>query len=154
MGYTLLISEVLDLVKKAKGKEEKVSLLKKHESLGLKTMLRLNFDKTVQLVLPEGVPENVKLRKDIPNGMGETTLEHSVKKFGVFVKGNYPTLRQYKKESMFMLLLEALCTSEATLLIEAKDRKLKGISRDVVLSAFPTLLKDNVKVKGAAPGES
>ena len=57
-----------------------------------------------------------------------------------FVKGGDADTPQYKKELMFVQMLEGLHESEARLLVNAKNKKLhqvyKGLSKDLVKEAF------------------
>ena len=53
---SLIFSEVLDLVDKAKTKEEKIGLLRKHSMPAYKGILRINFDETISMGLPPGEP--------------------------------------------------------------------------------------------------
>ena len=52
----LLISEILDEFEKAKSKQDKIAVLKKHESPVLRGLMRINFDPNVAFDLPEGEP--------------------------------------------------------------------------------------------------
>ena len=62
------------------------------------------------------------------------------KKLFRFIKGGDNTLPQFKRENMFIQMLEGLHESEAELLVNAKDKKLhqvyKGLSKEVVKEAF------------------
>ena len=62
------------------------------------------------------------------------------KKLYHYIKGGDNDTPQYKKELMFIQLLEGLHETEAKLVINAKDKKLhqiyKGLSKEVVKEAF------------------
>ena len=138
----LLVSEVLDLFEKAKTKEEKVGVLKKYESPILRAIMRINFDPSVQMALPEGEPPFKKV-PDVPIGEQQTKLESEYRRFYIWLdpKTNLPKLR---KESLFVEMLEGLHISEATVIILAKDKKLqtkyKSLKEDIVREAYPVTL--------------
>ena len=63
---TLLYHEILDKVHKAKTKKEKVQLLKKYNTAGLKMVIKSSFDPKIEWAIPEGdVPFEVN---DAPDG--------------------------------------------------------------------------------------
>ena len=137
-GSTLLYSEILDKVHKAKTKEQKVSLLKQNNTEGLRMVLKSSFDPKIEWVMPEGeVPFRAN---DVPMGTEHTVLAMECKKLWHFIKGADRTTPQHKKETMFIQMLEGLHESEAKLLIAAKDKKVhqmyKGLSTNVVKEAF------------------
>ena len=89
-------------------------------------------------MLPEGdVPYT---KNDAPAGTEHTTLASESRKLYHFIKGGDGETPQWKKEQMFVQLLEGLHESEAELLVNAKDKKLhqiyKGLSTNVVCEAF------------------
>mgnify|MGYP001057517766 FL=1 len=137
-GSTLLYSEILDKVHKAKTKEQKVSLLKQNNTEGLRMVLKSSFDPKIEWVMPEGeVPFRAN---DVPMGTEHTVLAMECKKLWHFIKGADRQTPQHKKETMFIQMLEGLHESEAKLLVAAKDKRLhqvyKGLSANVVKEAF------------------
>lgn len=135
----LLQSEVLDLLEKAKTREEKVAVLRKHQTPVLQALMRLNFDKTVKMDLPEGEPP-YKKDKDKPAGYQETNLVVEYRRFYIWLDPKQ-NLSKVKKEQLFIELLEGLHHSEAEVLVLAKDRKLqkkyKSLKLDIVKEAYP-----------------
>ena len=137
-GNTLIFSEVLDKVHKAKTKDKKVKILREHNTPALRSVLKSSFDPNIKWVLPEG---EVPYRKnDAPIGTEHTTLATESSKLWHFIKGGDGQTPQWKKEQMFVQMLEGLHQTEAELLINAKDKKLhqvyKGLSTNVVMEAF------------------
>jgi hypothetical protein len=138
----LLLSEILDLVDKAKTREEKLSLLRKHEMPVLRGILKINFHPEKLMDLPEGEPP---FRKEggKPAGYQETNLITEYRRFYIWLdpKQNLPKLR---KEKLFIEMLEGLHVSEAELICHAKDKmiqkKWKTIKEDLVREAYPTIL--------------
>ena len=137
-GSTLLYSEILDKVHKAKTKDQKVSLLKQNDSEGLRMVIKSSFDPKIEWAIPEGeVPYKPN---DVPAGTEHTVLAMESKKLWHFIKGADKGTPQHKKEQMFIQMLEGLHDSEAKLLIAAKDKRIhqvyKGLSTNVVKEAF------------------
>lgn len=137
---SLSVGEVVDKLKAAKTKNDRVKILRENDCAALRGILRMNFDESLVLSLPEGTPPHKKL--DVPNGFGQTTLKASASGWYVFVKELSPNLKQSKRESIFIQLLESLDQREAEILIQAKDRKLDlGITKKGIAEVFPELIK-------------
>ncbi len=135
---TLLFSEVLDKVHKAKTKAQKVDILRKNNNASLRMVLKSSFDPKIKWSMPSGdVPF---IPNDAPAGTDHTRLATEAKKLYHFIEGADNTTPKMKKENMFIQMLEGLHESEARLVIAAKDKRLhqvyKGLSKDVVKEAF------------------
>ena len=138
MPYTPLMSEILDKVAKAKTKEQKVNLLRQHNSAALRMVIKSSFDPNIEWELPDGdVPYT---RNDAPEGTEHNQLIHEARTLFHYIRGGNPKLSQNRRENMFIQMLEGLHENEAELLIAAKDkslhRKYKGLSSNVVKEAF------------------
>ena len=136
--YTPLFSEILDMVHKAKTKNQKVELLRKYKTDSLKMFLKAAFDPKIEWVFPKG--EVPYTPNDSPAGTDHTLLIQESKKLWRFIRGADNITKQSQKENMFFQMLEGLHESEAKLLVRAKDKKLhqhyKGLSAAVVKEAF------------------
>ena len=137
----LLISEILRKVSNAKTKDEKIALLRKHNSTALRQLLIINFDESVLSMLPEGdVPYTPN---DAPVGTDHSRLEQEYRGLYRFFKGGQDKLPALKRESMFVQLLEGLAAEEAELLVLVKDGRMndkyKRITKAVVSEAFPSI---------------
>ena len=137
-GSTLLFSEILDLVHKAKTKEQKVKILRQYNTPALKAVIKSSFDPNIQWAIPKGdVPFT---RNDVPIGTKHTVLATQSNKLWHFIRGADNETPQFKKEQMFIQMCEGLHETEAELLVNAKDKKLhqvyKGLSANVVREAF------------------
>ena len=135
---TLLFSEILDLVHKAKTKNKKVEILRKYNSDALRMVIKSSFDPNIVWVMPKGnVPYTPN---DAPAGTEHTRLATEAKKLFRFIRGGDNITPQFKKEQMFVQLLEGLHKDEAELICYAKDKQLhkivKGLSAPVVRQAF------------------
>ena len=84
-NVTLLFSEVLDKVHKAKTKAEKVALLIINDNSSLRMILKASFDPKIEWVIPVGeVPYK---KNDAPIGTEHTVLQSEAKKIVAFCKG-------------------------------------------------------------------
>ena len=135
---TPLFSEILEDVAKAKTKNKKIELLRKHDTPSLRMVLKSSFDPNIEWALPEG--EVPYIPNDAPAGTEHMVLLHEAQKLYHYIKSGNPRLQQTRREIMFVQLLESLHHSEASLLTAAKDKKLhqmyKGLSANVVRAAF------------------
>ena len=136
----LLLSEVLQKVSNAKTKKEKIALLQKFNTQALRSVLIWNFDESVHSAIPDGeVPFTAN---EAPKGTEHTRLIHEYRKLFRFVKGGDNTLKQMKREQMFIQMLEGLHKGEAEVLCLAKDKQLGKkykITRACVEEAFPAI---------------
>ena len=136
-----LISEVLTEAGKIVKRDERITFLQNNKSPGLTDILRIQYDDTVVSALPEGAP-NYR-QDDAPKDYQYTILNKAYTQFKYFFKGPIANdMKQIKRESLFLNLLETLHTEEAELLIAAKDKKMKykGITKKLVRDAFPNLI--------------
>ena len=136
----LLISEVLQKVSNAKTKAAKIKLLKEHNTPALRSILIVNYDDSVISLLPPGeVPYNPN---GAPAGTEHTKLEHEFRKLYLFFKGGSNSIKQSKREDLFIQMLEGLHESEANVLVLAKDKNLQKkykVTKAVVSEAFPQI---------------
>lgn len=143
MNRQLGIGEILDLLKAAKNKQERVQILQTHSSDPLKKFLYLALNPDCQMDLPEGTPPFKPLTK--PDGFGDTTIAASIRSWYVFFSKSAPQVTQSKRETMFINLLETLDQREANYLIAAKDKKLSvGVTRKLIDEVFPNLIPKQV----------
>jgi len=137
----LLVHEVIDQVRKARTKEKKIALLKKHESWALKDILRGTFDSSIEWNLPGGEPPYTPTEAH----SAPTNLLKEHKQFVYFVKGLRESnrLTPVKRESIFIGLIEGIDPEDAKLVINMINKeKPNGITRPVIEEAFPGLLQD------------
>lgn len=139
---TLLVHEVLDLVKKQSKKEDKIKVLRQNESWALKDIIRASMDSKIQFHLPKGDPPHYT-PCDIHNAPSNLLREN--KKLTYFVKGGQgDKLPQFKREKIFIGMLEGVHPDDAKLLIDMINKKTPtGLTRPLVKEAFPGLLQDD-----------
>ena len=133
-----LFHEILTKVNNAKDKPAKIAVLKKHDSVALRQVLKGAFDPKIKWDLPEGVPPFK--RNDAPAGTEHTSLFAEARRLWHFVKDADPNLTKAKREMMFIQLLEGLQEDDADLMIAVKEKTLnkryKGLTDAVVKEAF------------------
>ena len=150
---SLSVGEVVEKLQNAKNNNERVEILKNNDSQALRGILRMNYDKSLVLDLPVGSPP-YKVNQN-PVGFGDTTLKASAKGWYVFSEKLSPKLKQSKRESIFINLLEMLDSRESQILIDAKDRKLNlGLTKKVIEDAYPNLIKAEVGTKNVKQKKS
>lgn len=136
--YTPLFSEILDKVSKAKTKQKKIEILRKHNTDSLRMVLKSSFDPNIVWALPEG--EVPYIKNEAPEGTEHTDLHMEARKLYNFIQGGNGKLTRNRREMMFVQMLEGLHPDESEIVIAAKDGKLhqkyKGLSANVVKEAF------------------
>lgn len=136
----LLLSEVFQKVSNAKTKAEKVKILQDNNTQALRSLLIWNYDESVISLIPEG--EVPYTPNEAPAGTEHTVLEKEYQKLYYFIKGGNNELKQFRREQMFIQMLEGLHASEAELLCLVKDGQLQKkyrITKAVVDEAFPQI---------------
>lgn len=141
MAYpsTKLIYEILEEVAKVTKKKDKVEILKQNESWALKDVLRAALDDVVVFTLPPGPPPYTASQE----GSIPSNLLKQNKKFTYIVKGGKgDQMPSFKREKMFIEMLESIHPKDAEVLIKMKDKKSlgKGITKALVNEAFPGLI--------------
>tara|TARA_B100001989_G_scaffold224567_1_gene179088 strand:- start:911 stop:1336 length:426 start_codon:yes stop_codon:yes gene_type:complete len=135
----LLISEIIKKASNAKTKAEKIKILQENNSQALRSVLKWNFEPKIISDVPEGdVPFK---RNDAPIGTEHTMLEREGKNLWRFIKGAN-SLSRFKREQLFIQMLEGLHESEADIICLVKDKQLHKkyrITKAVVTSAFPSI---------------
>lgn len=139
------LGEILRKAGAMASRAEKVDFLVRNESESLKIMLRLVYEKQLELDLPKGWRPDYKVNVYLDQ---ESVLIQEARKFNKYLVDGYPGLTQDKKVKMFTALLESVPADDALLLIGAKDKKMPfpGVTRSVVEAAFPGLLQDKEAV--------
>jgi hypothetical protein len=133
-----LYSEIAMKVNNAKDKPRKLKVLRDHDSIALRQVLRGAFDPKIEWALPKGeVPYSVN---DAPIGTDHTILAQEAKRLYLFIKGGDNTVKQNKRELLFVQLLEGLSAEEAEFLVAVVNKKInnkyKGFTANLVKEAF------------------
>lgn len=132
----LPLYDVLEKCAAFKKKEERVLALQANDSLAMKSVLQGIFHPDIKFCLPEGDPPYKPSDFDEPG-----RIYQECKKFYIFVEGQAPNVNAIKREKLFIDLLESLPPQDAKLVLAMKEKKnpFKGLTKDVVLAAFPGL---------------
>ena len=134
-----LMSEIATKVNNAKDKPRKLKVLKDHDSVPLRQILKGAFDPKIEWLLPKGddIPYN---KNDAPIGTEHTLLSQEAKRLYLFTKGGDNTLSQNKRETLFIQMLEGLSAQEADFLVTVVNKKVnnkyKGFTANFVNEAF------------------
>ena len=80
-----LVTEILQKVSSAKTKKEKIELLQEYNNNALRAILIINFDESLEFLLPEG--EVPFTPNDAPIGTEHTRLTHEYKGLYKYFKG-------------------------------------------------------------------
>ena len=140
----LEIYEILEKAAAAPTRVEKIEVLKKYNSLGLRDILRAAYDDSIVFTLPPGVPE---YQSHVSNeGMAPSSLQRKTKMMTYFVKrGQGDSLPAIKRERIFLQILEGIHPKDAEILIAAKEKKLngkfKGITKNLIKEVWPKLIE-------------
>lgn len=131
----LALSQIIKNAAEIKAVPERVNYLRQQQSEPLKQLLKLGLS-DVEWDLPEGAPPY----KTSPYLDQEGMLYHETRRLYLFLKGGNQDLNKFKREMLYIGLLESIHPQDAELLIDIKDKKLpKTISKKVVEEAFPGL---------------
>ena len=133
-----LMSEIATKVNNAKDKPRKLKVLKDHDSVPLRQVLKGAFHPDIKWLLPKGdVPYTPN---DAPLGTDHTILSQEAKRLYLFIEGGDNAITQNKRETTFVQMLEGLSAEEAEFLIAVVNKKVnnkyKGFTANLVKEAF------------------
>jgi hypothetical protein len=133
-----LMSEIATKVNNAKDKPRKLKVLKDHDSVPLRQVLKGAFHPDIKWLLPKGdVPYTPN---DAPLGTDHTILSQEAKRLYLFIEGGDNSISQNKRETTFVQMLEGLSAEEAEFLIAVVNKKVnnkyKGFTANLVKEAF------------------
>lgn len=143
MAYSIKrqVHEIFEQFEKAKNRHDKIKVLKNHEQVAaLKDVLRGIFDDRIQWNLPGGAPPYVENNPDT----SPSTLLKQHMKFKYFVKGlrESENMIKFKREKMFIDVLESIHPEDAKILVSMINKKnpVKGLTKKIVQEAYPNLI--------------
>jgi|TARA_R100000482_G_scaffold103902_1_gene46666 hypothetical protein len=128
-----------EIASKSKKDEKKEVLLKYANNGAFREILKYAFDPNIKFLLPPGNPPYNSVVDESDN---PTYLYGLIRKLYLFVEGGNPNLKSARREYLFIELLESLHPSEADLLLQVKDKKIKcrGLTYNLVKETFPNLI--------------
>lgn len=132
------VAETLKRIGEIKSKPERIKELSKYnDNFPIKALLDMVYNPRIEFLLPETDPPYKPLEKE---NDAQNVLKADVRKMVYFINTNEgKNLRPFKREQIFIELLEAVDPDDAQLLLSVKNKKLpyKGITKDVVAKSFP-----------------
>jgi hypothetical protein len=132
------IAEILSKASAITDDAARIGYLRQNQSTTLHMILRGAFDPTIKWALPEGIPPYK------PNVLVDQhhRLFTETRKLYLFVEGGSPNLKQLRRETLYVELLETVDPEDAKLLLSIKDKTLPypGVTLDIVNQAFPGLI--------------
>lgn len=136
----LEVFEVFEKMSKLKTQKEKAEFLKSQDQRGLavRDVCQAAFDPRVVFLLPQGsVPYTPASQDSHPS-----TLLRKHRDLTYFVKGGQGSkIPSYKRESIFIGLLESIHPSDAEIMVNVINKKppVKGLNKKIVQMAWPEL---------------
>lgn len=139
MARRLEVYEVFEAVGKAKTREEKIDILKQNDHWAVKDIIAGALNPAIEWNLPKGRPPyTANLEQSTPS-----TLLRENQKFTYIVKGGKGDgMPAYKREQVFLGILESIHPEDAELVLKMVEKKMpvKGLTRKIVQEAYPGLL--------------
>jgi len=145
MSTTIALAEIVNEAIKIQKKVDKLEYLKKHNSLELRIILQVMYDKAKELLIPNSAPPYTPTEH--PDTYG--ALYREARKIKYFVKGyGGDNLPQAKRENIFIEMLESVHPLDAELLIKMIAQKpLKGLPASVLNALEPGLVPEKPSKK-------
>jgi hypothetical protein len=136
------IYQIIESIGKVKTKKERIAILQKHNSLGLRDILKGAYDETIQWDLPEG---EVPLKEEEIPEKPKWNLVEVTPKLAICVKNRRnASVPALKKETTFLELVKNVDRKDAEILLKMKDKKFNrtfhGLTKALVQEAFPNLI--------------
>ena len=140
------LHEIFTEVSGAKTKAERVEILKRHNFLYVRDVIRASFDNQITLDLPDGIPPftaNEVSKATSTNGR----LAKLTRQIAYFVKGSKTFVKNpLKREKMWVMILETLHPDDVPIFSAMKDKTLdslfKGINKKLAKEVWPQLIRD------------
>ena len=137
----MLLNEILAKADSLKTKKDKIAYLKQFEkNLGLKYLIRINFDSKLKSVFPEGAPPFTPIENPVMNGFRE--IKYLADNIVLWYN---PSIKYLVKERTFKDTLEQIHPDEIPLVIACKDKVLTSIYKSLTKSIFEQVWPDFIK---------
>ncbi len=143
---TLSLAEIVNTARKAETVEEKVAILKRHDSEQLRDILALMCDARWTFDLPSTPPPYTP--SDIRESHG--LLYREMRKMPYFVEQRQDGkgLSRVRKEALFIQMLESIDEHDAQLVIKTIAKEpYPDLSPEVINQAFPGSIVEAIPVK-------
>lgn len=152
MANTRSISEIVNKACELKTKEEKIAWLKGNNSQALRTILTVMYDKDNYVWnLPNDTPPPYT---PSPHVESHGMLYRQTRKLRYFIKGfDGDNLSQYRREALFIELLETIDKNDAEFMVKVLMQKpLEGLDAEVINEALGLSLPVTPKAQTAKRG--
>ena len=142
-GNTVGMAEALTTARKTKNVTQKIEALQalpEATRTQLHSVFQLAYNTHISWLLPPGTPPYRPLDPDLDQ---EGRLIAELKNFSYFIANDgkpvQPDAKQMRREQLFVRILESIEPEDAELVIQMKEREIRGVSKNVVQKAFPEL---------------
>lgn len=137
---SLFPHEVFGGLEKTSSKEQRLQWLRDHDSVPIQIICKFAFDPGAKLDLPEGAPPYKTDRS--PLGLQPSPLKLAIQMLPRLTVEN-TRLDRFRKEKLFIQLLETAYPKDSLVIIVAKDKKLHEmyplLTKALVAEAYPNL---------------
>lgn len=134
------VAEIVNGAIKLKTNNQKVEWLKNNDCPAVRQILKITYDKSVKVLLPDTEPPYNPSTVEGCEGI----LHKQARKLNIFIEGGeYDNLRQSKRETLFISLLEEVDPEDAKILVNMiKQKRLTGLPKSVINEAYDNLLEN------------
>ena len=141
MAYKKGLGEMVKEVQEVRAPNAKKKMLREYGQAepALVDLLKYAFHPGIKFLLPETNPPYTPTDKNM-DIQGQMFAE--IKRMYIFCEGGIPTLKQARREQLFIGLLESVDPDDAELLLSIKNRKISGITEEMFRECFPGVLPD------------
>jgi hypothetical protein len=137
----LSLAKLIEKCCEFESKKQKIEALQFNakQNPAMLTILKYMFDPKIVFLLPKSDPPYNPLEFDEPG-----RLYVDARKLYLFIEGGNNAINPFKRESLFISLLESVNVEDANLLLHLKNKKspYKGLTKKLVQEAFPGLISD------------
>jgi hypothetical protein len=140
MAYKMSIAEIINKIGNFRYKEEKVDFLRRADSPTLRNILILTYDLNKKLLVPTEPPPYRESDSEETHG----ALFNQARKLKYIVEGfSNPKIKQAKRETIFIEILESVHKEDAKILCQMIQRKpFKGLTAKTINEAYGNLINE------------
>lgn len=137
------IYEILEEFKLAEDDDERVDILKRHETQTLREILTLVLNETIPVVKLDY--DDLPYRpQEVPPGLSVSNMDVEFRMIYLFIEGHpkaSPNLSNARREEILVQIMEALEPKEAEVYrnMLKKDLGVPSLTKEVVKQAFPDI---------------
>lgn len=134
------LAEIINTACEMKDKKEKVEYLQKNKTKPLCNILKVMYDKSMKLNIPDTAPPYEPSDLNESHGM----LFREARKLPYFIEGyDGDNIHPIRRQALFIQMLETVDKEDAELLVKMiKQKPLKGLPLATVKEAFPNLIAE------------